>query len=144
MDDTPELRGLLSYALQRHGEFTVVGEADNGEDAIDVVARAQPDLVLLDIAMPVMDGLEALPHIRRMCARAVVVVLSGFGASHMASRAVAHGADGYVQKGAPLREVLAQIRDHMAQAMMRRDVGTSGTQGDLLAGPGEPADEAGG
>jgi DNA-binding NarL/FixJ family response regulator len=110
VDDTPDLRDLLRMALQRRGEYQVVAEAENGREAIEVVRAQQPELVLLDIAMPVMDGLEALPQIRQVAALATVVMLSGFTASEMTERAVALGADGYVQKGTPIRQLLAQVR----------------------------------
>lgn len=110
VDDTPDLRELLCLALMRSGDFTVVAEAGNGREAIEVVRRVRPDLVLLDLAMPVMDGLEALPVIRELCPDAKIVVLSGFGASAMAQRALATGADSYLQKGTPLAVVLDHIR----------------------------------
>src|SRR5687767_13851227 len=97
IDDTEDLRELLRIALTRGG-FEVVGEAGDGSQGIDVVRLHRPDVVLLDLAMPVMDGIEALPSIRRLCPTAKIVVLSGFGAQQMSARAVAAGADGYVQK----------------------------------------------
>ena len=70
-----------------------------------------PDVILLDLAMPVMDGLEALPTLRELCPDAKIVVLSGFGAAQMTRRAMAAGADGYLQKGVPLRTILDYVRD---------------------------------
>lgn len=110
IDDTPDLRELLKIALARGG-FEVVGEAGDGSAGIDVVRLHRPDVVLLDLAMPVMDGIEALPAIRRLCPEAKIIVLSGFGAQQMSARAVAAGADGYVQKGAPLTTILDYVRD---------------------------------
>ncbi len=110
IDDTPDLRELLRLALTRGG-FDVVAEAGDGREGIEVVREMRPDVVLLDLAMPVMDGIEALPTIRRLIPMAKIVVLSGFGAQQMAARAVAAGADGYVQKGAPLTTILDYVRD---------------------------------
>ena len=110
IDDTPDLRDLLKIALTRGG-FEVVGEAGDGQQGIDAVRRHVPDVVLLDLAMPVMDGIEALPQIRRLAPKGKIVVLSGFGAQHMSERAVNAGADGYVQKGAPLNTILDYVRE---------------------------------
>jgi signal transduction histidine kinase len=110
IDDTADLRELLRFALTRGG-FDVVGEAGDGEHGIDEVREQRPDLVLLDLSMPVMDGLEALPTIRRLVPKATIVVLSGFGATQMSARALAAGADGYVQKGASLTSILDYVRE---------------------------------
>lgn len=115
VDDTADLRQLLRIALGRVG-FDVVGEAGDGAAGIEVAREQEPDLVVLDLSMPVMDGLEALPHIRAACPRAAIVVLSGFGANQMTERALARGADGYIQKGAPLSEVV----DRLGEALARR------------------------
>ena len=66
VDDTRDLRELMRLAMVRGG-FDVVGEAADGREGIEVCAQQQPDVVLLDLAMPVMDGIEALPGIREHC-----------------------------------------------------------------------------
>jgi signal transduction histidine kinase len=121
VDDTPDLRDLLTMALERTGEFWVVAQAENGREGVAAARAHNPDLVLLDIAMPVMDGLEALPQVRSACPQAIVVMLSGFGASEMTSKAMAGGADGYIQKGQPLRRLLAQLRTLVAKVADGRE-----------------------
>jgi signal transduction histidine kinase len=99
IDDTPDLRLLLRMVLELSDRYQVVGEAGDGATGIDIVRESQPDLVLLDLAMPVMDGLEALPAIIHACPSAAVVVLSGFEAERMADQAINLGAMAYLQKG---------------------------------------------
>ncbi|MBS43713.1 MAG: hypothetical protein CMH83_11250 [Nocardioides sp.] len=115
IDDTEDLRDLLRIALTRGG-FEVVAEAGDGSTGIDVVRLHRPDVVMLDLAMPVMDGIEALPSIRRLVPSAKIVVLSGFGAQQMSARAIAAGADGYVQKGANLSTIVDYVRETVAGA----------------------------
>jgi DNA-binding NarL/FixJ family response regulator len=109
VDDTYDLRELLRLALTRGG-MEVVGEAGDGLAGIEAVRRELPDVVLLDLSMPVMDGLEALPTIRRLAPGAKIIVLSGFGATQMSERALAIGADGYLQKGMSLKRILDYVR----------------------------------
>jgi signal transduction histidine kinase len=90
---------LLKMVLELSDRYEVVAEAGDGLTGIEVVRTAQPDLVLLDLAMPVMDGLEALPEILSVCPSASVVVLSGFEADRMAGQALELGAAAYLQKG---------------------------------------------
>jgi EAL domain-containing protein (putative c-di-GMP-specific phosphodiesterase class I)/CheY-like chemotaxis protein len=75
-DDRPELRATVRLALELAGGFDVVGEAGTGADAITVAREQQPDIVLLDVLMPGMTGLEALPHITNVAPGAKVVILT--------------------------------------------------------------------
>lgn len=104
-DDTADLRLLLRMALEEDQRFDVVGEAANGEDAVELAAREQPDAIVLDLAMPVMDGLEAIPAIRTSTPRTKIVVLSGFDAEEMSAQVLARGAHLYLEKGVALREI---------------------------------------
>ena len=109
VDDTPALRRLTQLMLDGTG-FEVVGEAADGLGAIGEARRLQPDLVLLDLAMPVMDGLEALPKVRAEVPHARVVIVSGFDRRAMESQVIDAGADGYVQKGLPPEAMIATLR----------------------------------
>src|SRR4051794_7869099 len=108
-DDTREVRILLRLALETHGGFEIVGEADDGVAAIEQSRALAPDLVLLDLAMPRMDGLEALPDIRKEAPEAKVVVLSGLNAVDSAAEAMAAGAHAYLEKGASANDVITTL-----------------------------------
>jgi DNA-binding NarL/FixJ family response regulator len=110
IDDSDDLLLLVRGALERSGKFRVVAEAGDGEQGVAAVTASLPDLVLLDIAMPVMDGLQALPLILEACPSAVVVMLSAFGdTSGMPQRALAMGAHGYLHKDGRLQALPEQL-----------------------------------
>lgn len=111
VDDTPDLRDLLTVVLNRAPDFEVVGQAGDGREGLELVQHEQPDVVLLDLAMPVMSGLDALPRMRGLAPRTAIVVLSGFGAETMARQAMNAGADSYVEKGTPAPRIVARIRE---------------------------------
>ena len=114
-DDTSALRSLVRDLLEATGRFEVVAEASDGAEAVELAARYRPDLVLLDLAMPVMDGLQALPAILTSSPASRVVALSGFEARRMAAVALEHGAVAYLDKdGLPhglVRELLPLVDD---------------------------------
>jgi CheY-like chemotaxis protein len=83
-DDVEDSRFLVRRFLERSGEFVVVAEASNGKQAVEMVEEHTPDLALLDLVMPVMDGLEALPLVRQASPETTVVVLSAFAREWMA------------------------------------------------------------
>ena len=110
-DDVPELRALLRYGLEEDADLKVVGEAGDARTGIDEVARLLPDVVLLDLSMPGMDGLEAIPHLREVSPASSIVVFSGFAADRMRESALALGAVRYVEKGEPLDFVRETVRE---------------------------------
>jgi DNA-binding NarL/FixJ family response regulator len=77
VDDVEDFRLLLRLKLEETDAVEIVGEASDGEEAIERAAALQPDLVLLDLDMPVMDGLAAIPHLARVAPGAHIVVLTG-------------------------------------------------------------------
>ena len=100
VDDHPITRSALTALLEAHG-FTVAGEAAEGEEAIELAARLRPDLVLLDLAMPGLDGLHALPRLRDAAPDAEVVVLTASGTEENLLAAIRGGAAGYLLKSEP-------------------------------------------
>ena len=112
-DDSTEIRELVRIVVEQDGN-RVVGEAANGREAIAKAEERQPDVVLLDLSMPVMDGLEALPEIQRVAPAARVVVLSGFGHAGLVAQALNLGAERYVTKGGDPSEILAAVAGRAA------------------------------
>ncbi|MET0840041.1 MAG: response regulator, partial [Marmoricola sp.] len=106
VDDAEDLRMLLRARMETRNGLTVVGEAADGLAAVELASELQPDLVMLDLAMPRMDGLEALPLIRAAVPGVRVIVLSGFNQSTLAEKAIEAGADRYVVKGGSMRKLL--------------------------------------
>jgi len=114
VDDCSDLRDLVRQRLTLDG-FAVVGEAGDGEEGIAQAALLQPDLVLLDLSMPRMDGLTALPRILRAAPAARVVVLSGLNGHGAAEQALEAGASRYIVKGTSLKQLtqdLATVLNH--------------------------------
>jgi DNA-binding NarL/FixJ family response regulator len=109
-DDADGLRALLRAWLERDGDLVVVGEAGDGAGLADAVRRAGADVVLLDLSMPNVDGLEALAGIRAAGDRVAVVVLSGLDARRMEGQALALGADHYVEKAVSMDRIAAVVR----------------------------------
>ncbi len=97
VDDLSFMRGLLRDILIKNG-FAVIDEAENGQVAVDKYMRCRPDLVLLDITMPVMDGLTALSRIIRFDGRARVIICSSLGQQKYVIRAIQLGAKDFVVK----------------------------------------------
>src|SRR5207302_1506986 len=112
VDDAQPLRALLRSTLNRDGRFDVVGEAADGRDGVQVVLSSSPDVVLLDLAMPVMDGLEAIPRIVAGSPGTQIVVLSGFESRHVEEEVIELGAAAYLPKGSrpgELTDTLARL-----------------------------------
>jgi len=121
IDDSEDLLFLVQGALERSGQFHVVGTAADGEQGVAAVRAAQPDLVLLDILMPVMDGISALPLIRQECPDAIVVMLSALGdATGMPQKAMSLGANGYIHKDGRIQALPEQLRVIIGGAMAER------------------------
>ena len=122
-DDTPDIRRLLRVNLEIDGRFEVVGEACDGAEAVALSGSLRPDAVVLDLAMPVMDGLQAAPVIRNCSPRTRILVLSGFDHSRMEARARKQGAHGYLEKGTAfgrIADVLVELCGRSRRAESRQ------------------------
>ena len=113
-DDNEAIRELLSTVVGNDAGLRVVGEAADGNEAIVEAIALQPDVILLDLAMPKRSGLEALPELRRVAPDARIVVLSGFTSANVAEEVMALGAASYVEKGADSDAIVAAIRQAVA------------------------------
>ena len=109
-DDVPELRALLRYGLEEDDGLKVVGEAGTAQAGIDGVAASRPDVLLLDLSMPGMDGLEAIPRVREVSPETAIIVFSGFASDRMRQPALDLGAADYIEKGQPLEQVRETVR----------------------------------
>ena len=109
VDDHPLTRSALAGLLQQHG-FDVIGEAADGESAIARAAELQPDLVLLDLSMPGLDGLSALPRLRQAAPECEVVVLTASGEESNLLAAIRGGAAGYLLKSEPPARIVEFLR----------------------------------
>jgi CheY-like chemotaxis protein len=114
-DDTPDICYLLRLTLEATGDFIVVGEAPDGAVAVEMARRHHPDAALIDLAMPVMDGLEAIAAIRAYSPATVIVAISGFSTGHMKAAAMAAGADEFVAKAEPLSALTRRLTELCAQ-----------------------------
>jgi len=110
VDDHPVVREGLAGMIGTQPDLEVVGEAGNGVEAIRQAATLQPDLILMDLQMPTMDGAVAIRQILQDNARARVLVLTAFDTDERILHAVEAGAQGYLLKGAPRDELFRAIR----------------------------------
>jgi DNA-binding NarL/FixJ family response regulator len=108
IDDHADLRRLYRLAFER-SPFLVVGEASDGRKGVDAVRRLQPQMVLLDLSMPDMDGLEALVELRKAAPEARVVVLSGFTRQRLGPVVAELGAIDYIEKGIRPAELVQRL-----------------------------------
>ena len=109
-DDAAGFRALMRYALEEDPAFVVVGEAADGRQGLAAVAALRPDVVLLDLSMPHLEGLDAIAAIRDRSPATRIVALSGFSAEEMAAAARERGAHAYLEKGTPLATIRETIR----------------------------------
>jgi len=108
-DDHAVLREGLRYLLKAAGDIKILSTASNGQEAVEQVTLHCPDVVLMDISMPVMNGIEATKEIREACKNTKVAILSMHHTSEYVQRAMQAGAHGYVLKDSAGSEVIAAV-----------------------------------
>ena len=109
VDDEPDIRFMLRMTLGREPGIEIVREATNGEQAVKLVREKCPDAILLDIGMPVMDGIEATPFIRSACAKTKIVILTAYINEELLQRALNLGADLCLSKLTPTKEITQAV-----------------------------------
>lgn len=110
VDDQTLLRRGLAGLLDRNPDMKVIGEAGNGQEALDMVEQANPDVVLMDVRMPVMDGVAATRELVRRGVRAGIIILTTFDDDEYIFEGLAAGARGYLLKDAEYDELSQAIR----------------------------------
>jgi two-component system, NarL family, response regulator LiaR len=109
-DDHSILRGGLRTCLRAFHDMELVGEAANGDEAVRQARELRPDVVLMDLKMPVMDGVEATRLVRKCCPETQVVALTSFVENELVPRALQAGAIGYLLKNVSPHELAAALR----------------------------------
>ncbi|MEW6085705.1 MAG: response regulator transcription factor [Chloroflexota bacterium] len=109
-DDHAVLRTGLRLLLEGQNEFEVVAEASTGSEALSLAEKLQPDLILLDLSMPGMDGMDVLPTMRKLVPSTKILILTMHDDSQYLRQALKHGASGYVLKKAADAELISAIR----------------------------------
>jgi DNA-binding NarL/FixJ family response regulator len=126
VDDQNLIRQGLKALLELEADLRIIGEAENGQIAIDLVKELQPDVVLMDIRMPVMDGVTATQQICQKFPDVNILILTTFDDDSYVSAAIKYGAKGYLLKDTPSEEIAAAIRavhlgyTHLAPGMMAK------------------------
>lgn len=109
VDDAAFMRMMIKDILSKNG-YNVVGEAENGKKAIDTYTECKPDLVLMDITMPEMDGIQALKGIRSNDPNATVIMCSAMGQQAMVIEAIQSGAKDFIVKPFQAERVLEAVK----------------------------------
>ena len=110
VDDHPIVREGLVAILEGQDDFNVVAEGNNGKEALELYKRHTPHVVMIDLQMPVADGVEGIQTIREFDPDAKIVVLTAYDTDERILQAVQAGARGYLLKGAPREEIFRAIR----------------------------------
>ena len=109
VDDAAFMRMMIKDILSKNG-YNIVGEAENGKKAVDTYAECKPDLVLMDITMPEMDGIQALKAIRGNDPNASIIMCSAMGQQAMVIEAIQSGAKDFIVKPFQAERVLEAVK----------------------------------
>jgi len=141
-DDHPSFREGLSRLLDEEDDLTVVAQAGDGEEAVRLAKQMLPDIAIVDVSMPKLDGIQATSQIKAACAATAVLIMSAFGNESYVVGAVEAGASGYLSKSVQVRELVAAIRSlHAGETVLdpqaARKVFSRLTHGSGALNPGD-------
>lgn len=134
VDDHAVLRAGTRRILEDHADIRVVGEASDGNEALDMIERCAPDVLLLDIGLPGLGGVETCRAVRRQWPSVKVLILTGYESEALVRKLYRLGAEGYLLKSADARQLVSALRhvaqgrrdyDGVAQALARQTVNDS-------------------
>ncbi|MEW5829964.1 MAG: response regulator transcription factor [Chloroflexota bacterium] len=141
-DDHAVLRSGLHLLLESQPDLSVIGEAATGTEALNLAEQLQPDLILLDLSMPHLGGLDALPVIRQIVPAARILILTMHDDAQYLRKAIQGGASGYILKKAADVELLSAIRAVLRGEMYVHPSMTRSLLDDLLPGSGDSTEMA--
>jgi DNA-binding NarL/FixJ family response regulator len=110
VDDHPTVRQGLGLMFGSEDDLELVGTAETGEDALEAIEREQPEVVIMDVRLPGIDGISALKRLSQLAPSVKTVVFSAYGDKRLLSDAISAGARGYVMKGSPPEDLLRAVR----------------------------------
>ena len=111
VDDVPDLRRIFRLVLENDGRFEVVGEAGDGEVAVQMATELRPDVIVLDVAMPKLDGIHAIPLLHKAAPGVRILVLSGFEGKRVAAQAINACATAFLTKGTRPQEIASTLHE---------------------------------
>jgi DNA-binding NarL/FixJ family response regulator len=110
VDDHPSVREGLGLMFGDADDLELIGTVANGEDALEAIQRLQPDIVIMDVRLPGIDGISAVKRIAQGAPSVKTVIFSAYGDKRLLSDAISAGARGYVMKGSPPEDLLRAVR----------------------------------
>ena len=111
VDDELLMRNSLAVVISAEADMDVIGVAENGREALTFMESPHPDIVLIDVRMPIMNGIECIRHMRQLGFQGVILILTSFNEEQYLIEGLAAGANGYLLKGLEFPALIQTIRD---------------------------------